>query len=539
MKITTLILSILLSASFYAQNQNCVVVVEPNDTTVCANTSIDLNAYAAPILFIDTLENMQLSNNWTVTSGNASVGSNCYPNPQYGHHLIIGTSNDLPCITSKVFSPSCVNSGVSFQLLNPDQSGQSPCEGADQRNEGIAVEYTTDGGNNWELLRFVMPHGADTNYIPNSTVIDTSIISDDNIPEIDWRTYSFLFPPSVVGQNMQVRLRQNSSSGTCCDNYAFQELIVFGDQGQCNFPSISTISWSNGATNTSLISPNILNDTTFTATVYDLSGNALCSSQPATINIHPTNPNITLDTLADFTDVYCFSDTVFYNFNNISGGIAPYSITVNNQVITDSSFSVAFSNLQSDTLFYYVEITDACNYTYADTLTINYDYPVNIDDVLTSYDPSLGTYGTLLIDTIPGVNYNWLICDSSYQAVDSALNTLPFEIPSVNNFALELEYNGCLDTTDCFNPLMASLIENLGLQLNISPNPTNKLLNINVENAQIQSVEIYDLSGKLVKTQSSINKNHLQLSIREFTNGTYILKVETDKGKLERRIIKF
>lgn len=86
---------------------------------------------------------------------------------------------------------------------------------------------------------------------------------------------------------------------------------------------------------------------------------------------------------------------------------------------------------------------------------------------------------------------------------------------------------------------MASLIENLGLQLNISPNPTNKLLNINIENAQIQSVEIYDLSGKLVKTQSSINKNHLQLSIREFTNGTYILKVETDKGKLERRIIKY
>lgn len=539
MRITTLISSLIVSLLGLTQAPTSIVVVQPSDTTVCINSQVSLNAIAAPVLYIDTLTNQQLSSDWTITHGTPTIGQNCDPNPDYNHSLTLATDGiGLPTITSKLFNVQCANSGISFQLYNADQSGAMPCEGADEYPEGIAVEYTVNGGATWELLRYIMPHGVDTNVIVTTNGIPSAIIPGDNIPEIPWTTYSFVFPPSVVNQNIQVRLRQNASSGICCDRYSFQELIIFGDQGPCNFASTHSINWSNGATNTSSITATISSDTSFTATVTDNAGNLLGTSNHANIHIHPTNPTFTLDPLAHFTEINCHTDTVFFTFSNITGGIAPYTVEVNNQILTDTVYYVEFSDLLSDTLYYNFTITDACNNTYNDILLIDYDYPVVMNDVFLGYDPTLGTYGTLFIDTIPGVNYTWLNCDSTYQEVDSIYNTIPFTLPDLDNYALQLEYNGCYDTTACINPLTAELKESSLFEVNISPNPTHNTIHLNGENVSINQITIFDIHGRSIQFIKGIDSSNYTLDLSNFSEGTYFIKVNTDKGNTEHRIIK-
>jgi len=70
--------------------------------------------------------------------------------------------------------------------------------------------------------------------------------------------------------------------------------------------------------------------------------------------------------------------------------------------------------------------------------------------------------------------------------------------------------------------------------MNISPNPTKGLLNINTTE-KVEQVTIYSISGSLVK---NINQNVNQVNVQELTKGLYILVVKTENGITRNRFIK-
>jgi len=72
--------------------------------------------------------------------------------------------------------------------------------------------------------------------------------------------------------------------------------------------------------------------------------------------------------------------------------------------------------------------------------------------------------------------------------------------------------------------------------LNVYPNPVSDLLNIQVE--YIQNVSIYDASGKTVFTSAYNNIDQLELDVRDFENGLYIITVTTANGIINSRFIK-
>jgi len=72
--------------------------------------------------------------------------------------------------------------------------------------------------------------------------------------------------------------------------------------------------------------------------------------------------------------------------------------------------------------------------------------------------------------------------------------------------------------------------------VNTYPNPTTDYFNITSE-AMIQSVELYDVSGRLVRT-SLVNGFETQQNVSNLTNGVYILKIKTQEGEITGKIIK-
>jgi uncharacterized delta-60 repeat protein len=69
------------------------------------------------------------------------------------------------------------------------------------------------------------------------------------------------------------------------------------------------------------------------------------------------------------------------------------------------------------------------------------------------------------------------------------------------------------------------------------PNPTNSTVNILTTNEIINQINVYDMFGRLLKTQSGSSVNE-KIDIQNFPNALYIVEINTDKGNKTVKIIK-
>ena len=80
--------------------------------------------------------------------------------------------------------------------------------------------------------------------------------------------------------------------------------------------------------------------------------------------------------------------------------------------------------------------------------------------------------------------------------------------------------------------------EDISNSIRIFPNPVKDILNIeSTGNIEIKSISIYTMDGKLIET-SKYSFNNGQLNINKLAIGSYIINIETDKGKFSKTIIK-
>jgi hypothetical protein len=69
--------------------------------------------------------------------------------------------------------------------------------------------------------------------------------------------------------------------------------------------------------------------------------------------------------------------------------------------------------------------------------------------------------------------------------------------------------------------------------LKIYPNPAKSVLNIETT-LKIERINIYDASGKMVKTWQSVGKN---IDVSQLKNGIYHLEIFTDKGRFYEKFL--
>jgi hypothetical protein len=78
-----------------------------------------------------------------------------------------------------------------------------------------------------------------------------------------------------------------------------------------------------------------------------------------------------------------------------------------------------------------------------------------------------------------------------------------------------------------------------GLKINVYPNPTSNLLNIEIpDNAKTPTAQLSDLAGKVLLTRQFQANKQKQLHLENLPVGIYFLNLETEIGKTVRKIIK-
>ncbi len=81
-------------------------------------------------------------------------------------------------------------------------------------------------------------------------------------------------------------------------------------------------------------------------------------------------------------------------------------------------------------------------------------------------------------------------------------------------------------------------VKNLAaMGISVYPNPTSATLTINSKLEMVKSVQIKDVSGKVVYTASP-NALQSELNVSELTNGFYLVEIATEKGTSVARIVK-
>ena len=117
------------------------------------------------------------------------------------------------------------------------------------------------------------------------------------------------------------------------------------------------------------------------------------------------------------------------------------------------------------------------------------------------------------------------IFDNSIESVHDATTYLFCPTPGKPNVLCELSSVGNEE----------NVIEQSEVQ--IYPNPTDAILNIQSNGVELLSVSVYDNMGRLLLTKS-VNQEKSELDVSQLSLGTYYLQVVTPKEVLQYKVLK-
>ena len=232
-----------------------------------------------------------------------------------------------------------------------------------------------------------------------------------------------------------------------------------------------------------------------------------------------------------------------------------YSDTIPNTIGCDSLITIDLSINPTYNFHDTINLCKGESYTFHDgyienNITSNISHISNLqsvnscDSIITTYvrvtiiDNSVIQDSNSLISNQDGATYRWLNCDSNYSFIAGGTNKL-FIAQHNGNYAVEINYNGCIDTSDCYHIIISSLIDiELTNNILIYPNPTNNILNIDLKGNTANKLIILDINGREIK-EYKLNKDETQIDLSNLINGAYIIRVYDKKEMIyQSQVIK-
>lgn len=358
----TLFLGLTFSGYLNAQSI-CTITITPMDTTVCIGDSVLITSVSNLLNAGQSFNfnNASIPAGWSAAGG-TSFSTPCGSNPtNTPYYWASSAGNGTPGITSASYDVFC-GGILSFDMVFAVQAGSSPCEGPDEQDEGVSLQYSLDGGATWITIVYYSPGGFELPTNPNTSA--SIVAAGQATPYTTWSTFSVPIPLAAQTTSTAFRWVQLQSSGTCCDNWGIENIVINATGTPCG--SNTVVNWDNGLNDTDSFWAVPTGDTTFQAMVYDTLGNYQCTSQIVTISVFPDAMTYSL---VDTAYSYCptFSPTV--GVTGIGNSTGPYTYNWTTPSTTNPTI-LPSTGLQHDTITYYVTIQDGCNYVRQDSVVL-------------------------------------------------------------------------------------------------------------------------------------------------------------------------
>ncbi len=156
--------------------------------------------------------------------------------------------------------------------------------------------------------------------------------------------------------------------------------------------------------------------------------------------------------------------------------------------------------------------------------------------IVAGVDTGVTQAGATLTADASGVTYQWLDCDNSFAIITGETNASFTATNLVGNYAVQIDDNGCVDTSACFLVDFTGLddLENAGIS--IYPNPSTGLFTI--ESVQsLETVQILDIKGRMIYEATELNESSLEINISNENSGVYYVRISGAFGSITEKVV--
>ena len=335
---------------------------------------------------------------------------------------------------------------------------------------------------------------------------------------------------SDVVPTVEVALTQGAS--TICAG----ELVEFSTTA-ANEGDTPTYEWF---LNGSPVSTDAIYSTTALANqdvVYcEMTSSDACASNPVAVSetfemiVNPLSDDPTAEVAITIgAQTICEGENVEFAATVANEGTTPvYEWFLNGNAVSNTATYASSTLADADAITVNVTTSNACVVnpsilSSALEMTVN---PIPTQPTITQVDFTLtssaaaGNQWMLAGNDIPGATgQNHIALENGIYSVRVSNNDC------VSENAIDQEVTG-LGITD---------LSNAGFS--VAPNPSKGVFNVNMTNISNAKVDVYNVLGALVYS-TSIDSSSNAINLSQFTNGVYVLKLQTEVGTFSTRLVK-
>jgi hypothetical protein len=280
-KIIFVILLSVIGKNLNAQNVYCSVTVFPDDTTVCIGDTV----YIQSISYLVnggqwfSFNNGLMPSGWSATGG-TNFSTPCGQNSTGTSYFWAQTTGVTPQITTASYDVSC-GGNILFDMKFAIQGQPSPCEGPDEADEGISLQYSTNG-TTWNNIIYYSPGGYT---LPQNPLFSSVVTPPGGItPYTSWSSFNVPIPVAAQSTTTKFRWIQLASSSSANDNWGLDNIVINSSGVPCG--STTDVMWNqNPILNQDNFYYVAQQDTQFVCYVYDTLGVYHCQSSAVNINV--------------------------------------------------------------------------------------------------------------------------------------------------------------------------------------------------------------------------------------------------------------
>jgi dienelactone hydrolase len=141
--------------------------------------------------------------------------------------------------------------------------------------------------------------------------------------------------------------------------------------------------------------------------------------------------------------------------------------------------------------------------------------------------PVINESGSVLTSSISAVSYQWYL----YGNAILGANSQSYTASSSGDYTVEVTFaDGCAEISAPFTVSGLGLINDLSMDLYLSPNPTSGIVSVNNVSGKMIKAEVFDHSGKLLSFQMINNR----IDMTSYQPGIYFIRIAGVNHRLIR-----